>query len=208
MPSRARKVRAPGVRDPDHDQDFGQSEKEPAIISVLSHPALRKGEREQHVEGHEHGKCRKHRPQSETLRTQIPGQVVAGIGGQKRRQHDERAAAVEPCADGRPEQQHDIGSDHRQARQGDRKRLACFDCERRRKQDHRRHGRQLQNSKEQGVQRGAMAREGSAIVMVGGPGRGALPRTESGIHGTVGVAGVGRNNSLIRLHYRAFLTSS
>src|SRR5258706_5854630 len=31
--------------------------------------------------------------------------------------------------------------------------------------------------------------KGSAIVMVGGPGRGALPRAESGIRGTVGVAG-------------------
>jgi len=67
-PRRAREARAAGIRDPDHDQDFSQAQQKPAIIPILTHPALRKGEREQHVEGHEYGERRQHRPQGEALR--------------------------------------------------------------------------------------------------------------------------------------------
>ena len=147
-PRRSREARAAGIRDPDHHQDFSQAQQNPAIIPILTHPALRKGEREQHVEGHDHGERSQHRLHGETLRTQVPGQAVAGVGGQKRRQHDERAAAVEPRADGRPEQQHDIRPHPDQAGERARKRVACRDRERGRQQDHGRHRYQLQSSKE------------------------------------------------------------
>ncbi len=147
-PRRAREARAAGIRDPDHDQDFSQAQQKPAIIPILTHPALRKGEREQHVEGHEYGERRQHRPQGEALRAQVRGQVVAGVGGEKRGQHDQSAAAVEPRADCRPQEQHDIRTHPDQAGQRARKLLARCDCERGRQEDHGRHRYQLQSSKE------------------------------------------------------------
>src|SRR5205807_116238 len=44
-PRRSREARAAGIRDPDHHQDFSQAQQNPAIIPILAHPALWKGER-------------------------------------------------------------------------------------------------------------------------------------------------------------------